>query len=188
VYPYNSRHADAPSFSADTRLGVRGQTRHALRVDQETLLIRAEPIREGGIVCVEAYARLHFGVLDLRGAGGRWFGGIGAAAAAPSLQLSASRSDVLIVEGEERTLRPWDFFHCATLTKHTIVGAGDGPCIVIAIGARANQEGPGWGGYTVDETAARHNVSVDEDTNEPEKAYASWVRRQHARYRKDWLP
>jgi beta-ribofuranosylaminobenzene 5'-phosphate synthase len=58
-------------------------------------------MREGGVVCVEAYARLHFGVLDLRGAGGRWFGGIGAAASAPSLRLSASRSDVLTVEGED---------------------------------------------------------------------------------------
>jgi len=102
--------------------------------------------------------------------------------------LVVSGEALLIVEGEERTLRGWDFFHCATLTKHTIVGAGDGPCIVIAIGARANQEGPGWGGYTVDEAAARHEVSVDEDTKEPEKAYANWVRRQHARYREDWLP
>jgi beta-ribofuranosylaminobenzene 5'-phosphate synthase len=58
-------------------------------------------MRDGGAVCVEAYARLHFGVLDLRGAGGRWFGGIGAAASAPSLRLSASRSDVLAVEGED---------------------------------------------------------------------------------------
>jgi beta-ribofuranosylaminobenzene 5'-phosphate synthase len=52
-------------------------------------------------VCVEAYARLHFGVLDLRGSGGRWFGGIGAAASAPSLVLSASRADELTVEGED---------------------------------------------------------------------------------------
>ena len=102
--------------------------------------------------------------------------------------LVVSGEALLIVEGEERALHAWDFFHCATLTKHTIVGAGDGPCIVVAIGARANQDGPGWGGYTVDETAARHAVSVDEDTNEPEKAYASWVRREHARYREDWLP
>jgi beta-RFAP synthase len=56
---------------------------------------------EGGVVCVEAYARLHLGVLDLRGAGGRWFGGIGAAASAPSLQLSACRADALTVEGED---------------------------------------------------------------------------------------
>jgi uncharacterized cupin superfamily protein len=102
--------------------------------------------------------------------------------------LVLSGEALLIVEGEERTLRAWDFFHCASLTKHTIVGAGDGPCVVVAIGARANQEGPDWGGYTADETAARHGVGVEEDTNEPEKAYAKWIRRQHTGYQKGWLP
>jgi len=102
--------------------------------------------------------------------------------------LVLSGEALLIVEGEERTLRAWDFFHCASLTKHTIVGAGDGPCIVVAIGARGNQEGPDWGGYTADETAARHGVGVEEDTNEPEKAYANWIRRQHAGYQEGWLP
>jgi uncharacterized cupin superfamily protein len=102
--------------------------------------------------------------------------------------LVLSGEALLIVEGEERTLRAWDFFHCASLTKHTIVGAGDGPCVVVAIGARANQEGPDWGGYTADETAARHGVGVEEDTNEPEKAYANWIRRQHAGYQEGWLP
>ncbi len=52
-------------------------------------------------VCVEAYARLHFGVLDLRGSAGRWFGGIGAAASAPSLLVSATDADSLTVEGED---------------------------------------------------------------------------------------
>jgi len=52
-------------------------------------------------VCVEAYARLHFGVLDLRGSGGRWFGGIGASASAPSLLISASPADALTVEGDD---------------------------------------------------------------------------------------
>jgi beta-ribofuranosylaminobenzene 5'-phosphate synthase len=40
-------------------------------------------------------------VLDLRGSGGRWFGGIGAAASAPSLLLSASRAGDLWVDGED---------------------------------------------------------------------------------------
>ena len=40
-------------------------------------------------VFVEAAARLHFGVLDLRGALGRRFGGLGAAVPAPSLLLEA---------------------------------------------------------------------------------------------------
>ena len=52
-------------------------------------------------VFVEAPARLHFGVLDLRGALGRWFGGIGAAAPAPSLLLSASAADTLEAAGED---------------------------------------------------------------------------------------
>jgi beta-RFAP synthase len=56
---------------------------------------------EGSAVCVEAFARLHFGVLDLRGSGGRWFGGIGASASAPSLLLSAAAADTLTVEGAD---------------------------------------------------------------------------------------
>ena len=58
-------------------------------------------------VFVEAAARLHFGVLDLRGSLGRWFGGIGAAASAPTLLVSARRSDELAAAGQdaERALR-----------------------------------------------------------------------------------
>jgi beta-ribofuranosylaminobenzene 5'-phosphate synthase len=52
-------------------------------------------------VFVEAPARLHFGVLDLRGALGRWFGGIGASAPAPTLLLSATRASSLTVDGED---------------------------------------------------------------------------------------
>ena len=52
-------------------------------------------------VFVEAPARLHFGVLDLRGARGRWFGGIGAAAPSPSLLVSATRSATVEAEGED---------------------------------------------------------------------------------------
>jgi uncharacterized cupin superfamily protein len=94
---------------------------------------------------------------------------------------------VLVVEGEERALRQWDFFHCPSLTKHTIVGAGDGPCIVLAIGARATT-GPGWGGYTVDEAAARHGAGVERETTDQSEAYAPVPRREHTRYREGWLP
>lgn len=52
-------------------------------------------------IFVEAAARLHFGVLDLRGALGRWFGGMGAAAPAPTLLLSATTADDLVVEGPD---------------------------------------------------------------------------------------
>ena len=56
---------------------------------------------EEGVVCVEAFARLHFGVLDLRGSRGRWFGGVGASASTPTLLLSASRASAVTVEGED---------------------------------------------------------------------------------------
>lgn len=54
-------------------------------------------------VFVEAPARLHFGVLDLLGARGRWFGGIGAAAPGPTLLVSAVAAETLEVEGEDAT-------------------------------------------------------------------------------------
>ena len=73
---------------------------------------------------------------------------------------------LLIVEGEERPLRAWDFVHCPPETKHVIVGAGDAPCLVLAVGARDKSVGANWGGYTVDEAAAKHGASVDEDTTE----------------------
>ena len=50
---------------------------------------------------VEAPARLHFGVLDLRGDLGRRFGGIGAAVPAPSLLLEARRAAELKAEGPD---------------------------------------------------------------------------------------
>jgi beta-RFAP synthase len=52
-------------------------------------------------VFVETAGRLHFGVLDLRGDLGRWFGGVGAAAPGPQLLLSASAAAALRVEGDD---------------------------------------------------------------------------------------
>jgi uncharacterized cupin superfamily protein len=95
---------------------------------------------------------------------------------------------LLIVEGEERPLRQWDFVHCPAGTKHIVVGAGDGPCVALAVGAREHQTGAGWGGYTVDETALRHGVGVEQKTNDAMEAYAHLPRRKPAKYRKGWLP
>jgi uncharacterized cupin superfamily protein len=95
---------------------------------------------------------------------------------------------LLLVEGEERPLRRWDFVHCPAGTKHVIVGAGDGPCAVLAIGAREHQAGAGWGGYTVDELALRHNAGVERETTEAREAYAHLPSRQPTAYREGWLP
>jgi uncharacterized cupin superfamily protein len=95
---------------------------------------------------------------------------------------------LLIVEGEERPLRAWDFVHCPPNTKHVIVGAGSGQCVIVAIGAREHQDGDGWGGYSVDEAALRHNAGVGQETNDPEEAYAHVQHRKPTRYRDGWLP
>jgi uncharacterized cupin superfamily protein len=95
---------------------------------------------------------------------------------------------LLIVEGEERPLRQWDFVHCPSETKHIIVGAGDAPCLVLAVGARQHQGTPGWGGYTVDEAALRHRVGVEQETTDARQAYSGLPRREPTRYRDGWLP
>ena len=56
---------------------------------------------ESQTIFVETPARLHFGVLDLRGQSGRWFGGIGAAAPDPTLVVSATAADTLEAEGDD---------------------------------------------------------------------------------------
>ena len=92
----------------------------------------------------------------------------------------------LIVEDEERELRAWDFFHCPPHTAHMIVGAGDGPSVVVAVGAR----GMGRHGlvYPVSKVAAKYGVSVTEETTKPAVAYADLARPTRVRYCEGWLP
>jgi uncharacterized cupin superfamily protein len=95
---------------------------------------------------------------------------------------------LLIVEGQERPLRQWDFVHCPAGTNHVILGAGDAQSIVLAVGAREKSVGPDWGGYPVDETALRHGAGVEQETTDPREAYAPFARRKPTRYREGWLP
>ena len=102
--------------------------------------------------------------------------------------LVLSGEALLVVEGEERPLRRWDFVHCPAGTNHVVVGAGDAQCVVLAVGAREHQPGPGWGAYSVDETAQRHGAGVEEETTDQNVAYARFTRREPTIYREDWLP
>jgi uncharacterized cupin superfamily protein len=95
---------------------------------------------------------------------------------------------LLIIEGEERRLRQWDFVHCPAGTNHVIVGAGETPCLVLAVGARDRSTGPDWGSYTVDEAAIRHGAGVEEETTDERVAYARFPRGELTRYREGWLP
>jgi len=95
---------------------------------------------------------------------------------------------ILVIEGEERPLRAWDFVHCPAGTKHTIVAAGTAPCLVLAVGARTLSRGKDWGAYTVEPAASRLGVGVERETTEPDEAYARFPGGTLTRYRDGWLP
>jgi uncharacterized cupin superfamily protein len=102
--------------------------------------------------------------------------------------LVLSGEALLIVEDEERLLRGWDYFHCPPNVPHTIVGAGSGPTAILAIGARESQDGPDWGGYPYSEPAMKHDASAEEETTDPDVAYARFPSGKPTEFREDWLP
>ena len=102
--------------------------------------------------------------------------------------LVLSGEALLIVEGQERPLRQWDFVHCPPKTGHVIVGAGAGLCVVLAMSSRENQRYGPYGAYTADETARRYGASVDEDVQDADVAYADVPKSEPTRYRDGWLP
>ena len=82
--------------------------------------------------------------------------------------LVLSGECTLLVEGEERLLRQWDFFHSPDWTEHIFVGAGDAPCVILMVGSRTGD----WRVlYPVSELAARYGASAEEETSDPNQAY-----------------
>jgi quercetin dioxygenase-like cupin family protein len=94
--------------------------------------------------------------------------------------LVLSGECLLLVEGEERRLGPWDFFHCPPWTEHAFVGAGEEPCVILMTGTRLNAEGR----YPVSELAARYGASVQEETSDPSQVYVNveWFQRRRPPY------
>ena len=95
---------------------------------------------------------------------------------------------LLIIEGQERPVKQWDFVHCPPETKHTFVGAGDGPCVILCTSSRQFQKDGPWGFYCADETAARHNAAPSEDTQDTATAYARFPPSRESRYPDGLLP
>jgi uncharacterized cupin superfamily protein len=102
--------------------------------------------------------------------------------------LVLSGEGLLLIEGQKRALRQWDFVHCPPRTEHMIVGAGQSRCIIVAVGARDKSVGPNWGGYTVDDVALRHRAGVEKATSDVAEAYARFPPAEHASYQDGWLP
>jgi uncharacterized cupin superfamily protein len=102
--------------------------------------------------------------------------------------LVLSGEALLLVEGEERPLRRWDFVHCPAYTNHMIVGAGEGVCAVLAVGARRRHaDGEAWGAYPVDDVARRHGAGGEVQTGDADVAYAHLPAREWTPYREGWL-
>jgi uncharacterized cupin superfamily protein len=81
----------------------------------------------------------------------------------------------VLVEGEERLLGPWDFVHCPAGTEHVFIGAGDGPCAVLMVGARTEDEQLL---FPKSELAARYGASAEETTPDSKQAYAPFEKDQ----------
>jgi uncharacterized cupin superfamily protein len=83
--------------------------------------------------------------------------------------LVLSGECLLLVEGREQRLKQWDFVHAPRWTRHIFVGAGDRPCAILMVGARA----PGREiEYPVEPVALRHAAGVERATMDPDVAYA----------------
>jgi uncharacterized cupin superfamily protein len=79
---------------------------------------------------------------------------------------------ILLVEGEERRLRQWDFVHSPAGTEHVFVGAGDGPCVIFMVGGRTGD----WRvRFPVSELAARYNASAAREVTSPRDAYVGVI-------------
>ena len=91
---------------------------------------------------------------------------------------------LLLIEGEERRLKQWDFVHCPAWTDHVFVGAGEEPCVLLAIGTRLKDDVV----YPASALAQRHGAGVPEDTPDPEVAYAGKRDEEAVEFRDNWLP
>ena len=84
-------------------------------------------------------------------------------------------SPLLLIEGEERRLRKWDFVHCPPGATHVFVGPG----AILMVGTRGEDDELH---YPVDALAAKYGASAAAPSGDPKEAYpgAGWSR--------EWVP
>jgi uncharacterized cupin superfamily protein len=85
--------------------------------------------------------------------------------------LVLSGECLLLVDGEERPLKAWDFVHLPPDVDHVMVGAGEGPSVILMVGARSPDEELF---YPVVDVAQKHGAAAEEDTPDPDVAYAPY--------------
>jgi uncharacterized cupin superfamily protein len=92
---------------------------------------------------------------------------------------------LLLVEGEERPLKQWDFVHSPAWTDHVFVGAGNGPCAILMVGARPAEEELL---YPVVDVALEHDAGVAQETRSRREAYARFPESTPQPYPEGALP
>jgi uncharacterized cupin superfamily protein len=83
---------------------------------------------------------------------------------------------LLLIEGQERRLKQWDFVHCPAWAEHVFVGA-EAPCAILMVGAR-----PDVGVmYPESDLARSHGAGVERATPSPDEAYAPYPTSERGR-------
>jgi uncharacterized cupin superfamily protein len=98
--------------------------------------------------------------------------------------LVLSGECLLLVDGEERRLRRWDFVHCPPGTEHVFVGT-DAKCLLLMAGARTEDRTIR---YPVSELAREHGASAEVETHSAHEAYAPYGHWQPGRPAPEGLP
>ena len=101
--------------------------------------------------------------------------------------LVVAGTPLLVIEGQERQLKQWDFVHCPPGANHVLVGAGDGPSVIVATSSRQFQKDGPWGEYTKDAVAAKYGASSPETTQEGDVASRDFPPSHESRYEDGWL-
>ena len=73
----------------------------------------------------------------------------------------------LIIEGQEKILKEWDFVHCPKWTKHVFIGAGSEPCAILMMGGRTGNGVI----YPIDDLAEKYGACPAQETDSPQESY-----------------
>jgi mannose-6-phosphate isomerase-like protein (cupin superfamily) len=90
-----------------------------------------------------------------------------------------------LIGGQERELGAWDFLHLPPGVPHTFVGAGEGPCAILMIGARHPELRTF---YPRSERAAEFGASASGPTESPAEAYVGWAGHSMSEATLSWPP
>ena len=80
----------------------------------------------------------------------------------------------LLIEGQERHLKQWDFVHFPKWSRHVCIGMGTEPCVTVMVGGRIGH-GVFYPGL---ELATKYGASPKNETDSPKVSYAdcpAWV-------------